>query len=193
MTTEHHHISINGIPVEVVRKDIKNLYIRVYPPDGRVRLSAPSHFDDEAVRSAVLSRLGWIRKKRKAFEQRGERPERGAVLQERYRERLRGQIPILLEKWEPIVGVEVSEVRIRRMKTLWGSCNSRARRISINLWLAEKPRECLEYILVHELVHLHERGHNERFYALMDAFMPQWRIYREKLETAPLPDEEQAY
>ena len=87
----------------------------------------------------------------------------------------------------------VSELRIRKMKTRWGSCNAKARRIWLNLELAKKPAACLEYILVHEMVHLLERRHNERFRELMDAAMPQWRLCREQLNRAPLAHEEWKY
>ena len=90
-----------------------------------------------------------------------------------YREQLKQAIPPLLEKWQPVVGKQVNDWSIRKMKTKWGSCNIEARRILLNLELAKKPPECLEYILVHELLHLHERHHNARFKELFDQFMPK--------------------
>ena len=230
-----HFIHVRGTPVEIVRKDIKNLHLGVYPPNGRVRVAAPLYLDDDAVRLAVISRLGWIRRKQADFEQQnrqsqrefvtGEshyfgghryrldvtehnspptvrlvnnttmalsvRPEtdrdmREAVLYRWYRRELRDQLPALLAKWEPRVGVTVADVRIRKMKTLWGSCNIEARRIWLNLELVKKPASCLEYVLVHEMVHLIERSHNARFQGLMDRFMPQWRMHRDELNRAPL-------
>lgn len=235
MTTERHHIHVSGIPVEVVRKDIKNLHVGVYPPGGRVRVAAPLRLDDEAVRLAVVSRLGWIRRKQAAFEQqdrqsmremvtgeshhfRGRRyrlhvvehdgppsvclvnnktielhvrpgtkaAKRRDVLQQWYRQRLHEQIAPLLARWESRVGVNVAEVRIRKMKTRWGSCNTAARRIWLNLELAKKPPLCLEYVLAHELIHLLERHHNERFRELMDGLMPKWRLHHEEPKRAPL-------
>jgi len=91
----------------------------------------------------------------------------------------------MIEKWEAIIGVRHAHVGIRRMKTKWGSCNTDTRRILINLELAKKPIECLEYIIVHELVHLHERKHNDRFIALMNNFMPDWRERRDELNRLP--------
>ena len=111
---------------------------------------------------------------------------REAVLYRWYRRELRDQLPALLAKWEPRVGVTVADMRIRKMKTLWGSCNIEARRIWLNLELVKKPASCLEYVFVHEMVHLIERSHNARFQALMDRFMPQWRLYRDELNRAPL-------
>ena len=96
-------------------------------------------------------------------------------------------------KWETVVGIEVADWGIRRMKTRWGTCNIAARRIWLNLELAKKPPACTEYILVHEMVHFLERHHNERFRELMDRIVPQWRLYREELNRAPLAHEDWRY
>ena len=114
-------------------------------------------------------------------------------MQRWYRQHLRAEVPPLLEKWEPKLGVSVNEVRIKRMKTLWGSCNIGAKRIWLNLELAKKPKSCLAYVLVHEMVHLLERDHNDRFRELMDTFLPQWRTYRDTLNRAPLAHEDWGY
>lgn len=98
-----------------------------------------------------------------------------------YRYQLKLKIPELLKSWLPVIGVELNEWRIRRMKTRWGSCNIVKRRIWLNLELAKLPPECLEYVVVHELVHLHERKHNARFWGLVEAFLPDWRESRRKL------------
>jgi len=233
---------VAGISVDVQRKDIKNLHVGVYPPAGRVRVAAPLRLDDEAVRLAVISRLGWIRRQQAAFKQqdrqsqrefvsgeshyfRGrryrleliERPGpasvsirnntvlsmlippgldadvRADLLDRWYRNQLRAAIPGLLDKWLPKLDVQAPEVRIRKLKTLWGSCNSEAGRIWLNLELIKKPPTCLEFILVHELAHLIERHHNERFLAIMDRAMPTWRVSREELNRSPLAHEEWSY
>ena len=106
-----------------------------------------------------------------------DRDKRETLLYRWYRQQLRNQIPPLLARWEPRVGVQVAEARIKRMRTRWGTCNSEARRIWLNLELAKKPSSCLEYILVHEMVHLLERNHNDRFKELMDSLMPQWELH----------------
>ncbi|MFT5112372.1 MAG: putative metal-dependent hydrolase [Parasphingorhabdus sp.] len=106
---------------------------------------------------------------------------RAKVLNNWYRDELKKRMPGLLEKWQPVVGKEAQQWGVKKMKTRWGSCNILKRRIWLNLELAKKPAECLEYVLVHELVHLHERYHNKRFYSLMDKFMPSWRIYKKLL------------
>lgn len=242
MATERHTIEVAGIPVEMVRKDIKNLHLGVYPPNGRVRVAAPLLLDDEAVRLAVVSRLRWIRRQRENFakqdrqsqremitgeshyfqgrryrldvvEQEGrpsvklrnsrtmqltvrpdmDREAREAVLLRWYRRGLRDILPDLLAKWEPKVGVQVAECRIKKMKTRWGTCNREARRIWLNLELVKKPPACLEYILVHEMVHFLERHHNDRFRDLIDQHMPQWRQHRDELNRAPLAHEAWTY
>lgn len=235
MTTEICHLTVSGIRVEVVRKDIKNLHLGVYPPNGRVRVAAPLVVSDEAVRLAVIDKLGWIKRQKAKFAEQprqsqremvnGEshyflgqryrlrvhehdappcvalrgiasldlfvRPgtdadQREVVLLRWYREQLKILIPPLLEKWQPILGVQVADWGIKKMKTKWGSCNPSSRRIWLNLELAKKPVQCLEYIVVHEMVHLLERHHNERFSSLLDTHLPQWRQYREMLSVAPL-------
>jgi len=235
-------LEVSGIPVEVVRKDIKNLHLAVYPPHGRVRVAVPLRTSDETVRLAVVTRLGWIRRQQNSLEEQerqsyremvtGEshyvegrryrldvieqdapasvvirnkrtlelrvRPGTGVekrqeILQSWYRQLLREQIPDLLAKWEPVIGVEVNSCGIKRMKTKWGTCNIEDKRIWLNLELAKKPPVCLEYILVHEMVHLLERHHNDRFRAYMDQFMPQWRTFRDELNRAPLSHENWSY
>jgi predicted metal-dependent hydrolase len=235
MATKWHQIEVQGIAVEIVRKDIKNLHLRVYPPNGKVRVSVPLRLGDEAVRLVVISRLSWIRKQQKGVEVQyrqsrremitGEshyvqgqryrlnviehggsatvglpnnttielrvragigRDKREAVLNRWYRLRLREQIPQLIAKWEPEIGVTVAEWGIKKMKTRWGTCNIDARRIWLNLELAKKPLLCLEYVLVHEMVHLLERYHNDCFRAYMDQVMPQWRLHRQELKRSPL-------
>ena len=244
MTTKvnSYHIEVGELSVEVVRKDIKNFYIGVHPPNGRIRVSAPLRLDDEAIRMAVISRLGWIRRQQVTFagqerqSQRefvtgeshyfkgkryrldvierdcpprvwlrnntriglsvrpgSDRDTREVVVHRWYRQHLRTELPPLLEKWETKLDVSVNEVRIKKMKTLWGSCNVEAKRIWINLELAKKPNSCLVYILVHEMVHLLERNHNDRFRELMDKFLPQWRTYRDELNRAPLAYEDWGY
>jgi predicted metal-dependent hydrolase len=235
-------LNIGNLRIEVVQKDIKNLHVGVYPPAGRVRVAAPRRLRKEAIRLAVLSRLGWIRKQQKHFAgqerqskremvtgeshyYRGRRyrldvidrdgpPEiklrgnsrielfvsskvkakkRERILQEWYRRRLREQIPGLLEKWEAKLSVRAAEVRIKKMKTLWGACNPDAGRLWLNLELAKKPASCLEYIIVHELVHLLERGHTERFREIMQTALPAWQTLRKELNREPLAHEEWKY
>lgn len=228
--------------VEVVRKGIKNLHLAVYPPHGRVRVAVPLAISDDAVRLAVVTRLGWIKRQQAKFldqvrqSQResisgethyflgqryrlrlheGPGPSRvtlrgktildlhvrpGTTAEDReqiihrwYREQLKALIPPLIEKWEKKLGVKAAAWGIKKMKTRWGSCNTDAHRVWFNLELAKKPERCLEYLVVHELMHLLERHHNDRFKALMDKHLPQWRSIRKDLNQMPLGHEAWIY
>lgn len=231
-------LTVNGIDVQVVRKDIKNLHLAVYPPDGHVRIAVPSYVTDDNVRLAVVSKLAWIKKQQRAFNDQPRQSERKYIsgechyfLGKRYRLELvehegRSEIKLLqsgklkmfvkpdasieskekllhawyraelkkcivglLDKWQPVVGEQVAAWGVKRMKTKWGSCNIQQARIWLNLELAKKPIECVEYILVHEMVHFLERNHNDAFKNHMDRFLPQWRSYRGILNRSPLKHE----
>lgn len=237
-----HRIVVIDVIVDIVRKDIKNLHLAVYPPNGRVRVAAPLLVDDEAVRLAVVSKLGWIRRQQLKFAEQERQSEReyvsgeshffqgkryllnviyqegspkvsvrnntkidlfvrpGSNISQRervmlawYRRELKLAIPPLLTKWETIIGVDAVEWGIKKMKTKWGTCNIEARRIWINLELIKKPIHCLEYIIVHELVHLLERHHNDRFKEYMDSFLPSWRLLRDELNREPLAHADWGY
>ncbi|MGH7794477.1 MAG: M48 family metallopeptidase [Candidatus Binatia bacterium] len=242
MITETHKITVNGLPIYIVRKGIKNLHLGVYPPHGRIRVAAPLRVSDNAVRLAVIGKLGWIKRQRARFEAQPRQSERemasgeshyflgqryrlrmityngpakvivrshgkmelhvrrdlSADQRERvllgwYRQQLRELVPPLLEKWQNAVGMQPKEWAIKKMKTKWGACNVDAERIWLNLELAKKPVQCLEYIIVHELVHLRERHHNDNFTALMNKFLPQWKMRRAELNAAPLSHETWSY
>ncbi len=107
-----------------------------------------------------------------------------------YRDQVRSAVPSLLKKWQPVVHVRVAEFYVRHMKTKWGSCNPRTRSIRLNTELAKKPEHCLEYVVVHELVHMLEPRHGENFIRLMDGFIPEWRHRRDELNWRPLAHEE---
>lgn len=237
-----HRIEVRGTIVEVVRKDVKNLHVGVYPPSGRVRVAVPLSLDDDVVRLAVISRQGWIQRQQDEFMRQdrqsqrefvtgeshyyggrryrldvtesdelpsvhlrnnrtialcvrpgADRDARETVLLQWYRSQMRKQIPKLIAKWEQEIGVTVAEWRIKRMKTRWGTCNSDARRIWLNIELVKKQSSCLEYVLVHEMIHLIERRHTKMFWELMDRFMPQWRLHRDELNQAPLAHEDWQY
>jgi predicted metal-dependent hydrolase len=119
--------------------------------------------------------------------------KREALLADWYRSQLKQAVPALLAKWEPIIGVRVEHLYVQRMKTKWGSCNTPARHIRLNTELAKKPPECLEYIVVHELVHLREPTHNAQFVAMMDRWMPHWRDRRDMLNRLPVRNEHWDY
>lgn len=238
MSTGSACLTVAGIGVDVIYKDIKNIHIGVYPPVGRVRVAAPRRFDDEQIRLALVQRLPWIKRQRErlqAAERQSQRrmvsgeshyawgsryrlkvvkrpgrahveldgdrmilfveeetstEQRRELLDRWYRTGLRERVPALLAKWEPKIGVRASRWTIRRMKTKWGSCNRETGHIWFNAELAKKHPDCLEYIIVHEMTHLLERGHGRRFVKLMDGFMPDWRARRDQLNDAPLAHEE---
>lgn len=235
-------LTVNGIAVKVVRKNIKNLHLGVYPPDGRVRVAVPEHVTDDNVRLAVVSKLSWIKRQQKDFQQQARQSERQYVsgechyhfgkrcrleliervgshkvelmqsgrlrlyvnpgtsvankeklLDEWRRNELKQRALELLDKWQPVIGKQVVRCGIKKMRTKWGSCNSEKGNIWLNLELSKKPIECLEYILVHELVHFLERGHNDIFRQYMDKFMPNWRLPKARLNQLPLRHENWNY
>ncbi|MGY2133213.1 M48 family metallopeptidase [Hymenobacter sp. HD11105] len=112
--------------------------------------------------------------------------QREQLLTTWYRAQLKAQLPALLTKWEPVVGKQAASWGVKQMKTRWGTCNIQAKRIWLNLELIKRPLACLEYVVVHELVHLHERYHNARFWGFMDQFMPEWRTYKAELSQVTL-------
>ncbi len=120
-------------------------------------------------------------------------PKRQSILESWYRDELREAAVPLIAKWEPIIGVEVTGLFIRRMKTKWGSCNHNARTIRLNTDLAKKPPECLEYLVVHEMIHIHESTHNARFRSLMDLHLPNWEHLRQRLNSLPVRHERWEY
>lgn len=119
--------------------------------------------------------------------------KRQEIMESWYREQVKNAVPVLLGKWEPLLNVSVARIFVRRMRTRWGSCNPQTHSIRLNTDLAKKPRECLEYILVHEMLHLLQPTHNARFVALMDQFMPRGQLYRDILNHLPVRHERWAY
>ncbi len=115
-----------------------------------------------------------------------DRAKKQEVLENWYRQQLKDMIPAYISKWEKKMGVSVAKFAIKKMRTKWGTCNATAARIWLNLELAKKPTQCIEYIVVHEMTHLLERSHNARFVAYMDKFLPQWRQHKDELNKLPV-------
>jgi predicted metal-dependent hydrolase len=226
-------ILIGTIPAEVVRKAIKNIYIRVYPPDGKVVISVPVRMPDSKINEFIRSKEGWIAKQHErlrnserqrpaefsngeyhryegrkymlkivegtknisvrlydgsivmSLDRKYDRAAREKILDSWYRQALKSKLPQLQEKWEKKMQVHAGEVRIRKMKTKWGTCNVKDRRIWLNLELAKYSDSILEYIFVHEMVHLLERKHNRRFYSLMDSYLPDWKERKKIMGSDP--------
>jgi predicted metal-dependent hydrolase len=220
---------IGSLEVDVVRKNIKNLYIRVEPPDGQVRIVCPQKLDDLSIREFAGAKIDWIKQKQAKFKAQpvksprqyisGEscyfkgdryllnviyhssapkvvieqttlnlyvrygsiREQREQALTNWYRQQLKAELPSLIVKWERIIGVSINAWGVKKMKTRWGTCNIQAKRIWLNLELITKPQHCLEYVIVHELVHLLERLHSDRFWSYVSRFMPQWKQYQAEL------------
>lgn len=227
------HIELGDIKIEVEQKDIKNIHLSVYPPNGVVRISAPSRMDLDTIRIFAINKIKWIKKQQVLFQsQERETPreyltqeshyfqgkryllkviehnnpyivvlkhnnielyvrpntskeKKAEIIEEWYRSQLKIIVPKLIAKWEKKIDVQVNEFGIKKMKTKWGSCNTKDKRIWLNLELAKKPIECLEFIIVHELVHLLERSHNQIFVGYMNHFMPKWSFYRDELNKLP--------
>jgi hypothetical protein len=175
---------VGDVSVRVVRKPIRTLRLTVRSPDGPVRVSAPLRTSDAAVHRFVSQHRAWIRRQQARL---AALPPVPPPPTEAERRQLAARLPALLARWEPVIGVRVSAFRVRHMRTRWGSCNIHERRISLSTSLARRPDGCLEYVLVHELVHLLERRHNARFYGLLDRFLPDWRDRRAELRGQPLP------
>lgn len=238
MSTGRSYLTVAGLDVDVVYKDIKNMHISVYPPVGRLRVAAPQRTTEDAIRLAIVQRLSWIKRQQTQFQNANRQTERLMVsgethyvwgqrylldvskssgaygvqikgntlwvitppgtdaagrygaLDRWYRRELKAAVPALLEKWQPILKVEADKFVVRKMKTKWGTCVATSRTIWLNPELSKKEPRCLEYIVVHELMHLLERGHGERFVALMDQFLPDWRARRDELNEFPLGHEE---
>ncbi|RMX17950.1 M48 family peptidase [Legionella jordanis] len=220
-----YEIELDNLVIEVIKKPIKHLHLRVYPPDGKVKVSAPLRYRLETIRQLLESKLPWIHSRRehliakepkftsgecieflgkalilcieehKRFHLAVEgnilhfytkssstNKEKQQILLNWYRKEMKSLLPVLIEKWEAIINVKLGSWGIKLMKTRWGSCNIGAKRIWLNLSLIRRPLSCMEYVLVHEMVHLLEKNHNKRFYALMDHFMPDWRKQKILLE-----------
>lgn len=258
-------IRIDGIPVTIIRKKIKNMHLRVKPPEGEVSVSAPMRMDQAIIEQFVSSHTDWIRRQQERIRARAKEPGRmenhyvdgekfflwgrpyvlrieeqekgrnsleiveravseevrgsvekdgravsdevrGSVEEGRtvgmarlcirrgssekqradfvkkwYRDRLNLEMKRLLPKWQEAMGLYCSGWQIKDMKTRWGTCNVQTGKIWMNLQLAKLPKDCLEYVIVHELSHLKERHHNEYFWAIVGEYIPQWREIRERM------------
>ena len=222
-------IVISGIPIDIHKKNIKNMHLQIKPPNGQVVISAPLSMDDKAIEVYARTNLGWIKKQIEKFQQQPRSAKRQYVsgetmyiwgkqyylsfvpdsrknsfkiqgnsivlsmrknstvkqrekyIREQYRRLLKGEIEKILPKWEQITGLHCEPWQIKYMITRWGTCNTEKKKLWFNLQLAQKPVECLEYVILHELIHLKERTHNSIFIAYMDMYMKNWREVRKEL------------
>ncbi|GBU26890.1 hypothetical protein R84B8_00405 [Treponema sp. R8-4-B8] len=224
---------ISGIPVDISKKDIKNMHLYVKPPNGEVTVSAPLSMTNEEIELFVHTKVSWIKKQVRKFNtqlrqskreyvsgetlyvwgkqyylqiegggrnslelscdtaiftvrKNSDTAQREKFIREWYRKQLKVEIEKLLPKWEKITGLKCNSWQIKYMTSRWGSCKPKARKICLNLQLAKKTPECLEYIILHELVHILEKHHNERFYSLIKKYMPTWKEIKSSLNRQPL-------
>jgi len=227
-------IRVGDIPIEVTRKRIKHVHLRVRPPNGDVTISAPWSARLKVVEEFAASRLEWIRRQQTRVRgqkresprlfvagedhylwgsryllsvverdgrpavtvddscitlviQPGSDPARRArAMYAWHKALLRDALPPLISKWEERLSVRLKGYYLRRMKTRWGTCNNRTKHIRLNTELVTKPAHLLEYVLVHELVHLVVPNHGPRFVALMNEHYPAWRAARAELNASAI-------
>lgn len=190
-------MNLDGLEIEIQKKRIKNYHIYVKAPDGAVLVTVPLRSSEASIRNFVSERMDWIRKSRDDVRNRAEKrseirkylytadgrievsditysdKELSALL----RDRIRLRLPVM----EALCGISCKSISVRRMKTRWGSCTTKTGAIRINLDLIHYPDSCLDYILLHELLHIRVPNHGPRFKALMTRYMPDWKERRKLL------------
>ncbi len=227
-------LRIEDLNIEVTKKKVKYIYLKICHPNGNIKVSAPRYSSSDSIKMFVLSKLSWIKEQQVKVRSRkrevqldfvsnelhyfkgekftlnviekaghpkvilkenvmevyvkpGSEPgKRKLMIDKLYREHLKTSIPSHIQKWEPIMNVKVNSFNVKRMRTKWGTCNIREKRIWLSLELAKKSAHLLEYVVVHEMVHLLERNHSKRFYGFMDEFLPGWRELRVELNKIAL-------
>ncbi len=230
-------IVLGDISILVTRKNVKNVHLSVYPPDGQVTLVAPINTRLDVARAYAISKLAWIRQQQHQLAtqarepareyitreshylwgrryllhiiERNQKPsvkldhkritlnirpnsnreKRAEVIHEWHKSLLHAVVPGIIEKWQNKLGVTVKSYFLQRMKTKWGSCNHRAAHIRLNTELVKKPKDLLEYVVVHEMAHLLEPTHNQRFIEILNKHYPTWNEARMELNELPLASE----
>ena len=193
-TLSEETVQIAGMTVTIMRKPIKNMYLRIKPPNAQIVISTPSRMSQAAIARFVTERKSWIEQAQRAMLQardqqihEGNNPNdpHSFIWNDATRKRavqaINAQLPVLLAKWSPIIGREPTHVALRVMTSRWGSCTPKTGRIRLNLQLGLMDPRFLEYVLVHEMTHLWENGHGEGFQRRMSAYLPQWRQLRLEL------------
>lgn len=226
---------IGGLDVEVTKKgNLKNLYVRVHPPDGKVTVSAPLETTDSYITNYILQRLpeimkvqsrmqGQVRQSKREYvsgeayylwgkpyklqvvyagdhfhvekcpnkiilnaPKEASAEERERAITEWYRSEIKRVLPRIVQDCVEKIGIAADDVRVKNMRTRWGTCTVEKKRIWLNLQLVKKPVECLEYVVTHELLHLLEKNHTHRFFALLDKYCPNWMDAKKRLSDLPL-------
>ncbi|MCL2129058.1 MAG: M48 family metallopeptidase [Treponema sp.] len=221
------------IPFNVEYKNVKNLRLTVYPPDGRVLISAPFGTSRDQIGKFAASKIEWIEKHRQRYmnhskmnggfhnhamvyvwgetyellliERKGHpkieiegqffkmylRPgttkiKKQEFLDKWYRNTLKETAPEYIRKWETRLGIEISNLYVRKMKSHWGSCNCEKKTLRLNSELVKRKKECLEYVIVHEMLHIFEKNHNRNFYRLLEKHIPEWKVIRKKMNSGDI-------
>ena len=182
------------LKIEVIRKNMKNINLTVLPPDGHVRVSVPFALSEERLEAFLRSKADWIRVHRAKVIERAAKKEADSALRnskiseeertklvKQYREILKPKLEEYLAFWERQTGLHPERWQMRDMKTRWGSCNPRTKKLWFSVGLAEKPDECIEYVVLHELAHLKIANHGADFKAFLSHFMPDWRERQKRL------------
>jgi predicted metal-dependent hydrolase len=234
MNTRLNQIVISNQKIDVIRKDIKNIRLSVFPPNGKTRVFVPLDTSKDHLRIFLISKTSWIKKQKKQFsrQERQKKPKyqngeihylfgKKYILCERkmaskskivihkntidlflkpktsfkqkqnlfenfYRYEFEQILPKYIKKWQKKIGVEINETKIRKMRTKWGTCNNKDKRIWLNLELVKKPLHCIDYVIAHEFVHLIERTHTEKFLKILGKVYPKWEITKEELNQGML-------
>ncbi|MBR3481700.1 MAG: M48 family metallopeptidase [Neisseriaceae bacterium] len=224
-------LQVNNVDIYVIKKDIKNIHLSVYPPNAMVKISAPLSYDNETIRLFAVSKWSWIKDNIQIIQNQtrippkdyisGEshylfgkrymlkvvtgnkhsvnvkgintiimtvkkntsRDNRKKLMQEWYRKKLTEKLNVLIPKWEEKTGLNLNSWQIKKMKTKWGSCHIDKKTICLNLELAKRKYIEIEYVILHELSHLIEKTHNQRFIAHVEKYMPNWKLYRKELNS----------
>jgi len=256
-----HVFWIASVQIELEYRNVKTLRLLVYPPDGRVKISAPLGMDIEHIKKFAASKISWVKEKREKYvgNQAGKNsrlngrtgPDAGPsgqifpsgaspgkagslrnhsavfvwgrayeleiierrgnhkiVLEDKYMKLyarpdstrakkleyfnkwysriLKEKAPLIIEKWEAVTGIKVKKLFVRKMKTKWGSCSPARQTLRLNSELAKLSPECLEFVIVHEMLHIIEKGHNKKFYRLLAKYIPDWKAIRKRMNSAAL-------
>lgn len=173
------------IPVTIEYRKVKNINLYIKPPDGRILVTAPGGVSKKTIYQFLESKAAWIERARQRVDNvhNLKNLKAGIVSTQENVDKMLKKVEKYVDKWEPVMGVHAAHWTIREMKTRWGSCTVGTGRIRLNTRLAVYPDECLEYVIVHELCHLLEPSHNQRFKALMSQFLPDWKERKMKLGT----------
>lgn len=230
-------LQVNNVDIDVIKKDIKNIHLAVYPPDARVRISAPFSYDDETIKLFAVSKWGWIKDNIEVIKNQTRIPPKDYIsgeshylfgkrymlkvvegkkssidiegvnkivitvrknatkdskkkmMESWYREQLTKKLNILVPAWEEKTGLKINSWQIKKMKTRWGSCNINKKSINFNLELAKRQVKEMEYVILHELSHLVEKTHNQRFVSHLETYMPNWKLYRKELNSLTFEEE----